>query len=99
LKEQLEVFVEAVARHFPAGTRATRPTGGYFVWIELDERVDALSLHSEALKHGISIAPGPIFSASRGFRHCIRLNYGHAFDAKVEAAVATLGKLVAASLA
>ncbi|MBF6024451.1 PLP-dependent aminotransferase family protein [Lysobacter niastensis] len=98
LKEQQEVFIEAVARHFPPGTRATRPSGGYFVWIELDPRVDALTLHSQALEHGISIAPGPIFSASRGFRHCIRLNYGYAFDEKVEAAVATLGQLVARSV-
>lgn len=98
LKEQQEAFIEAVARHFPPGTRATRPTGGYFVWIELDERIDALALHREALKHGISIAPGPIFSASRSFGHCIRLNYGYVFDAKVEAAIATLGQLVSRGL-
>jgi DNA-binding transcriptional MocR family regulator len=99
LKEQQETFTEAVARHFPPGTRATRPTGGYFVWIELDGRIDAVALHHEALKNGISIAPGPIFSASRGFRHCIRLNYGYAFDARVEASVSRLGQLVASSLA
>jgi DNA-binding transcriptional MocR family regulator len=98
LKDQQETFVEAVARHFPPGTRATRPTGGYFVWIELDERVDALSLHQQALEHGISLAPGPIFSASREFRHCIRLNYGHPFDMRIETALATLGGLVAQQL-
>ena len=42
---------------------------------------------------GISIAPGPIFSASRGFAHCLRLNYGQEWNARSEAALATLGRL------
>jgi DNA-binding transcriptional MocR family regulator len=39
-----------------------------------------------------------MFSADRAFRNCIRLNYGHAWDARTEAAMATLGRLVAAQL-
>ena len=67
--------------------------GGYFLWVEL-AGVDALGLHRRALEEGISIAPGPIFSAQREFHHCIRLNYGHAWDARAEAAMATLGRLI-----
>jgi DNA-binding transcriptional MocR family regulator len=93
LASQQLPMVQAVARHFPAGTRATRPAGGYFLWVELPEGVDALALHRAALAHGISVAPGPIFSASQAFANCLRLNYGHAWDARTEAAVATLGRL------
>lgn len=93
LANQQAPMVQAVARHFPAGTRATRPVGGYFLWVELPEHVDALALHRAALAHGISVVPGPIFSASRAFANCLRLNYGHAWDARTEAAVATLGRL------
>ena len=39
------------------------------------------------------MAPGPIFSAARGFANCLRLNYGHAWDARTEDALATLGRL------
>ena len=84
---------EAVAAHFPPGTRATQPAGGYFLWVELPEGADTLRLHRQALQHGISIAPGPIFSASRGFAHCLRLNYGQEWNARSEAALATLGRL------
>ncbi|MCU4121591.1 PLP-dependent aminotransferase family protein [Variovorax sp. N23] len=93
LANQQAPMVQAVARHFPAGTRATRPVGGYFLWVELPEHVDALALHRAALAHGISVAPGPIFSASQAFANCVRLNYGHAWDDRTEAAVATLGRL------
>ena len=88
-------LAQAVAQYFPPGTRATRPAGGYFLWVELPEGADALRVHRKALALGISVAPGPIFSASRAFTHCLRLNYGHAWDARAEQAVATLGRLAA----
>ena len=50
----------------------------------------------QALAEGISLAPGPIFSAQQGFRHCIRLNCGHPWDARSEAAMARLGELLKA---
>ncbi|MDO2286031.1 PLP-dependent aminotransferase family protein, partial [Escherichia coli] len=47
---------------------------------------------------GISLAPGPIFSATRRFAHCARLNYGHPWSARQEKAMETLGR-IAQSLA
>jgi len=93
LAEQQARYIAAVATFFPEGTKVTRASGGYFAWIELPEGRDALSLHRRALQAGISIAPGPIFSASRGFGRCLRLNYGHPFDARTEQALQTLGAL------
>ena len=90
---QRDAMTQAIARHFPPGTRATRPEGGYFLWLELPPGCDAWALYQRALQHGISIAPGPIFSASRGFAHCLRLNYGQEWNARSEAALATLGQL------
>jgi len=96
LSAQQGAMLEAVVRHFPKGTRATRPDGGYFLWLELASGVDALELHRRALSLGISVAPGPMFSAQRAFTHFVRLNYGHPWDARSEAAIATLGRLAAA---
>jgi DNA-binding transcriptional MocR family regulator len=95
LSVQQSAMVEAVVRHFPRGTKATRPDGGYFLWIELPRHVDALALHRQALSLGISVAPGPMFSARREFGNCLRLNYGHPWDARSEAAMASLGRLIA----
>jgi DNA-binding transcriptional MocR family regulator len=96
LAAQLANFVRAVGQHLPAGTRATRPAGGYFVWVELPEGVDALKIYRRALSQGICVAPGPIFSATAAFTNCLRLNYGHPWDSRAEAAMATLGKLAGA---
>ncbi len=87
-------FIETIERSFPKGTRLTPPQGGYFLWMKLPDGVNALELHRLALANGISIAPGPIFSAQKGFTDYIRLNYGHLWDARTEASLATLGAIV-----
>jgi DNA-binding transcriptional MocR family regulator len=87
-----------VARHFPRGTRVTRPAGGYFLWLELPAGVDALAIQRQAIAQSISIAPGPVFSASRGFGHCLRLNCGHPLTGRAPAALARLGQLARASV-
>jgi DNA-binding transcriptional MocR family regulator len=99
LSGQQRRMLEAIARHFPAGSRVTQPDGGYFLWVDMPAKVDALELHRQALAAGISIAPGPMFSAKRGFRNCIRLNCGHVWDERHAAAVATLGRLACAQSA
>lgn len=94
LANQEAALVAAVEAYFPEGTRLARPLGGYFLWLELPRQVDALVLHRLALEQGISIAPGPIFSAKREFGYCIRLNFGHPDLRRQQAAVATLGRLI-----
>lgn len=88
-------LLQAVARYFPKGTRATRPAGGYFVWVELPAHIDTLKVHRAALDQGISIAPGPLFSATGGFGNFLRLNHGHPWNDSMEQGMATLGKLLA----
>jgi DNA-binding transcriptional MocR family regulator len=98
LQAQQNRMLAAVATHFPAGTRVSRPRGGYFLWLELPPQADALELHRRAAQHGISIAPGPMFSAKRAYANCLRLNYGHPWSRLQEEAVRTLGRLAAEQL-
>src|SRR5690606_31168825 len=93
LQAQQASAVQALRRHFP-GCAIAIPRGGYFLWIELAQDVDTLELHRLALQANISIAPGPMFSARRQFRNCLRINSGHVWTPQVERAVAELGKLV-----
>jgi DNA-binding transcriptional MocR family regulator len=93
-RHQTKAMTQAVIRNFPEGTRVTRPSGGYVLWVELPEYVDSLKLYQAALNSGITIAPGPIFSAKQKFRNFIRLNAGF-WSEKIEGAVVTLAQLAA----
>lgn len=85
---------DAVMRHFPEGTRVSQPQGGFVLWVELPETVDSFALARRALKAGVSIAPGPLFSASGKYRHHIRLSCARVWDAPLERAVMQLGAFV-----
>jgi len=88
-------MLAAVRAYFPDGTEVFAPRGGYFLWIELPPRVDAMHLFGDAMESGVSIAPGPIFSATGGFRRYLRLNYGRPWTPAVERAMETIGTLAA----
>ncbi|WP_434136416.1 PLP-dependent aminotransferase family protein (plasmid) [Pseudomonas luteola] len=94
LETQQSAMLDSAARHFPSETRVTSPTGGYFLWFEFPERVDTLQLLRMAIAQGISLAPGPIFSASQRFGNCARLNYGHPWTPESEKAMETLGRMI-----
>jgi DNA-binding transcriptional MocR family regulator len=93
LATQQQHALRLVERHFPPGTRVTRPLGGYFLWLELPPQVDALALHHRAMAESISTAPGVLFSADRRFTHHLRLNVGHPDDPRVDGALRRLGEL------
>jgi DNA-binding transcriptional MocR family regulator len=86
---------EAVGSSFPAGTRVTRPKGGFVLWVEVPPPFDAVRLFEAARKRSISVAPGPIFSLTGKFRNCLRINAA-AWSPRVATAIQVLGELARA---
>ncbi len=91
---QQQAALKALQRHLPAGFRVAVPRGGYFLWIECAPGVDSLDVHRRALEFGITVAPGPIFSARRQFQHFLRINTGHPWSHAMEGAIARLGNIL-----
>ncbi|MFZ1547622.1 MAG: PLP-dependent aminotransferase family protein [Candidatus Nitrotoga sp.] len=85
---------DVVMKIFPDETRISQPQGGFVLWIELPEGIDSFSLARCAIHHGVSIAPGPFFSASGKFSNFIRLSSARIWDARMERAMLTLAKLI-----
>lgn len=81
-----------VTRYFPAGTRASRPQGGFMLWVELPESFDTLRLNRALLEQGVQIAVGSIFSASGKYRHCLRMNFAARPTPRIEDAVRKVGE-------
>jgi DNA-binding transcriptional MocR family regulator len=96
-RSSLDRFAFEIGERLPAGTRVTRPSGGFLLWVELPAHVDAEALQRRALARGLSVAPGPAFSASGGYRHCIRVNAGYRWSDHAARALDEVGRLIAAS--
>jgi DNA-binding transcriptional MocR family regulator len=89
----VSLMSDSVMRYFPEGTRLTRPSGGFVLWVQLPENVDSLHLYKIALQGGITLAPGHVFSATYQFSNFIRLNAAM-FDYPTERAIERLGVMV-----
>ncbi len=91
--QKISGLSQAIQRYFPADTRVTYPQGGYVLWVQLPENVDSLVLYKEALKAGVTFAPGYLFSASSQYKNFIRLNAAIWSEHSI-GAVQRLGELV-----
>lgn len=92
-RQRSEQLRRLILEQFPEGTRVTQPQGGFVMWVELPEHIDAVQLHEVALHQGISITPGVIFSPRGDYRHHIRMSGGQVAGEAMRDGVAQLGRL------
>jgi DNA-binding transcriptional MocR family regulator len=91
----VERYREGILDAFPEGTRVSSPRGGFVLWVELPAGSDALALLEQALRRGIVVAPGPLFSARQRFGSYIRISAGTPWSERIAASIRTLGRLAA----
>lgn len=93
----VERMTRAVEKYFPSDTKITKPTGGFVLWIELAKQVDAFLLSKTLFAHGISIAPGQIFSASRKYKNFIRISCSSDWGKHIDKALLQIVKHISAN--
>lgn len=86
-------MIDWVSRYFPEGTKMTYPQGGFLLWVELPKQLDTVILNERLTQEKISIAPGVLFTASKKYRHCLRLNYAQETNEATRLAVHTIGDI------
>lgn len=75
---------EAAERLAPLGIRPwLMPRGGFYLWCSLPEDRDAASVARAALREGVVLAPGDVFSVSRTAGSRMRFNVAQMADARV----------------
>ncbi len=94
LKTQREQVAEAIARHFPVGTRLSLPIGGMLLWVEMPKGRNGLAVFEAALKQGIRVAPGDMFSNTKRYSHFLRISCGQSYTPETASALITLAGIV-----
>lgn len=93
LGANVPLALDAVRKHFPAGTQVVSPAGGWWLWIELPSHIDALALLRQSVGLGIAFTPGVLFSATPKFSNYMRLNIGRPWGREMEQGIKSLGTL------
>jgi|SRR5947209_523349 len=89
-----DAMLEALDRELP-GVRVTRPDGGYFLWADLDDDVDAGELLTRAEENGVTFVKGTDFG---GPPSSLRLAYSFVSVDEIAEGVSRLAATLAVSV-
>jgi len=74
-KVRCAAMLEALERFAPAGSRWTRPIGGFFILMELAAGIDATAMLIDAIDSGVAYVPGQPFFVDGSGANTLRLAY------------------------
>jgi 2-aminoadipate transaminase len=94
LRRRRDAMLAALERDFAGRARWSRPEGGYFVWVELDQGIDARAFLEDAEDEGVTFVPGADFG---GPPNSLRLAFSFVDVDAVADGVARLGSLLPAA--
>jgi 2-aminoadipate transaminase len=94
LRERRDAMLAALERDLAGTGRWTRPEGGYFLWLELGDGLDARELLHRAEKEGVTYVPGVDFG---GPPNSLRLAFSFVDATAISDGIGRLAALVPAS--
>jgi 2-aminoadipate transaminase len=96
LRKRRDAMLEALEDGFHGRAHWSRPEGGYFLWVELPDEVDASELLVRASEAGVTFVPGADFG---GEPNTLRLAFSYVSVDEIVEGIGRLAKLVASTAA
>ncbi len=83
---------DALVAALPSALRARRPSGGLFLWADVDATIDATDLTAAALGHGVAVVPAAAFDIDDRPSSSLRLSFASLTPDGLRQAAARLGR-------
>ncbi len=94
LRRRRDAMLAALARELPDGVGWSEPEGGYFLWLDLPDDVDAAALLERAGDAGVTFVKGSDFYLDEGGEQAARLAFSFASPDEIGEGLARLARLV-----
>ncbi len=95
LRVRRDAMLAALDRELPAGTRWSRPEGGYFLWVDFAGEIDASDLLERATEAGVVFVKGAdFFAPDVGGRSAARLAFSFESPERIAEGVGILASLL-----
>jgi 2-aminoadipate transaminase len=92
-----ETMLTALEAEMPAGVRWSRPSGGFFIWLEFaDGRVNTNQLAIESNAAGCTFIPGESFYTDGAGTHALRLSFSFATPEEIRRGIEILASVIRA---
>ena len=92
-RERRDALDAALREHFPHFTW-TRPNGGFFVWLQMSERLDSKQMLPRAVKELVAYTPGTAFYADGRGQSAMRLAFCYETPERLALGVRRLSNVV-----
>ncbi|GAA1501693.1 hypothetical protein GCM10009827_011910 [Dactylosporangium maewongense] len=92
LRQRATTLASSLRKLIP-GARFTEPDGGYFMWVELPDGIDAGRLWQEGQRHGVAFVRGTDFLLDGG-ENAVRLAFSSILDEDIDDAVRRLADAI-----
>lgn len=96
--ERRDALLDSMAALMPAGTKWTKPTGGFYSWVTLPDGVDAKAMLPRAVTALVAYVPGTGFYVNGEGRGELRLSYCYPTPERIREGVARLASVVKTEL-
>lgn len=91
-RRKRDVMLAALDERCGRYARWNVPQGGFFLWLELAEGVDAATLQEAATQEGVAFVAGRAFFSDGSGSRYVRLAYSFAAEAEIPEAILRLGR-------
>lgn len=91
-RRKRDVMLAALDERCSRYARWDVPQGGFFLWLELSDRVDAAALQEAAAHGGVAFVGGRVFFPDDSGSQYIRLAYSFTAEADIPEAILRLGR-------
>lgn len=85
---------QALRDHCGDFVKFRMPQGSFYIWVEIDDRVDWDTASARAAREGIFFRPGERFAGVKDDRKFLRLSYGHVSETVIAEGIARLGAIL-----
>ena len=97
-RQRRDAMLDALAAQMPDGCRWTTPAGGFYVWLELPEGINAKAMLPRAVSSRVAYVPGTGFYADGGGTDHLRLSYCFPPPERIREGVRRLASVIEAEI-
>jgi len=98
-KQNRDVMIEELKKHFPNSVTWTVPKGGMFIWIEMPKTIDTRLMFQKALAKKVAYVVGEAFFPEGGNYNSMRLNFSYADENSIREGIRRLAEVIKEELA
>jgi alanine-alpha-ketoisovalerate/valine-pyruvate aminotransferase len=97
-QERRDVMLDTLDAAMPTGCQWTKPTGGFYVWLKLPDKIDSKAMLPRALSSHVAYVPGTGFYADGQGAQYMRLSYCFPDSDRISEGVRRLANVIEAEI-